>query len=392
MKLLHTSDWHVGRAIRGRSRAREHREVLAEIVGIAAEEAVDLVLVTGDAFDNPAPTPEAEAIVYRALLDLVGTGAQVVVLAGNHDNPRRWHAIRPLLDRSDVHVASDVLPPDQGGVLDLTMRSGEVARIALVPFLSQRGIVKAEQLMAHRGDVHAQRYAERARQILTTLTAGFGADTVNLVAAHLTVASGQPVLGGGERAAHTIFDYVIPPGVFPPSTQYAALGHLHQPHQIPGPCPIWYCGSPLHLDFGEVESDHKAVLVVEVEPGLPATVRQVDLTAGVPLRTVRGTVAELAERADELARAHLRIVVTEPRRPGLADEVRERFPTAVDVTIARPDDDESEEATPAWELDDFQRSPTDLFAEYLAEADAADPDLTGLFAELLEDVLATDAT
>ena len=384
MKLLHTSDWHVGRGIRGRSRADEHRAVLAEIVDIAAEEQVDVVLVTGDMFDTATPTPEAEAIVYRALLDLADTGAHVVVLAGNHDNPRRWAALEPVLNRSTVHVASDVRPPDDGGVLDLQTASGEVARIALVPFLSQRSVVKADQLMARRGDQHAARYAERARRILQALTAGFGDDTVNIVAAHLTVASGQPVLGGGERAAHTIFDYLVPPTAFPASAQYVALGHLHQPHRIPGACPIWYCGSPLHLDFGEVERDHKAVLVVDAAPGLPAQVRTVDLTRGRPLRTVRGTVADLEARMDDLGDAHLRVVLTEPDRAGLADEVRERFPTVVDVRIARDDDEDGGEDV--WELDDFHQSPVELFGQYLDELDVEDPDLPALFGDLLEQV------
>ncbi len=384
MKLLHTSDWHVGRGIRGRSRADEHRAVLAEIVEVAAEEQVDVVLVTGDAFDTATPTPEAEGIVYRALLDLADTGAHVVVLAGNHDNPRRWAALEPVLNRSTVHVASDVRPPDDGGVLDLQTASGEVARIALVPFLSQRSVVKADQLMARRGDQHAARYAERAKRILKALTAGFGPDTVNIVAAHLTVASGQPVLGGGERAAHTIFDYLVPPTAFPASAQYVALGHLHQPHQIPGACPIWYCGSPLHLDFGEVERDHKAVLVVEAEPNLPATIRTVDLTQGRSLRTVRGPLAELESRVAQLGDAHLRVVLTDADRAGLADEVRERFPTAVDVRIDHEDRPDGDEET--WELDDFHQSPTDLFAQYLTEAQVEDPDLTALFGELLEQV------
>lgn len=388
MKILHTSDWHVGRGIRGRSRADEHRAVLAEIVEITAEEQADVVLVAGDAFDLPTPSPESEAIVYDALLGLADTGAHVVVLSGNHDNPRRWHALQPLLARSTVHVASDVRAPDRGGVLDLQAASGEVARIALVPFLSQRSIVRADQLMDRRADQHAQRYADRARRILDALTAGFGPDTVNVVAAHLTVASGQPVLGGGERAAHTIFDYVVPPTLFPASAQYVALGHLHQPHRIAGPCPIWYSGSPLHLDFGEVERDHKAVLVVEVAPGLPAAVRTVDLTQGRPLRTVRGTVSEVESRMEDVGDAHVRVVLTEAPRVGLADELRERHPTVVDVRVAR--DDEAAAAAETWELEDFHRSPTDLFAEYLVEARVSDPDLTRLFEDLVETVVGGD--
>src|SRR4029450_13021080 len=89
VRLLPTSDWPVGRAIRGRSRAAEHRAVLAEIAAVADRDEVDLVVVAGDLFDTAAPTPEAERIVYRALLDLAAGGRPVVVVAGNHDSAGR---------------------------------------------------------------------------------------------------------------------------------------------------------------------------------------------------------------------------------------------------------------------------------------------------------------
>jgi DNA repair protein SbcD/Mre11 len=105
VKALHTSDWHVGRTMRGRSRADEHRAVLAEIVDQAASNDVDLVLVAGDLFDVAAPTPESEQIVYRALLDLAEV-APVVAVAGNHDNPRRFEALHPLLELGRVTAIS----------------------------------------------------------------------------------------------------------------------------------------------------------------------------------------------------------------------------------------------------------------------------------------------
>ena len=102
MKLLHTSDWHVGKAIRGASRADEHRDVLAEIAAVAEAESVDLVVVAGDLFDTSTPSPESEEIVYRALLALSRTGTTVAVIAGNHDNARRLRAVAPLLRLGDV--------------------------------------------------------------------------------------------------------------------------------------------------------------------------------------------------------------------------------------------------------------------------------------------------
>jgi exonuclease SbcD len=389
MRILHTADWHVGRTIRGHSRADEHRAVLGEIAGLAAKHEVDVVLVAGDQFDTAAPSAEAEQIVYAALLALARTGAQVVLVAGNHDNPRRWGAIGPLLARSDVHAAATVRRPDDGGVIELTTRGGQPARIALVPFLSQRSIISAQHLMDHDAGANTSAYAERVTGIISALTAGFAPDAVNVVLAHLTVTGGDPRFGGGERAAHTIFDYFVPPQAFPPSAHYVALGHLHLPHRIPASPPVWYAGSPLALDFGEAERDHKAVLLVDVTPDTPARVREVPLASGRPLRTARGTLDELvSRRADIDPDAYLRVVLDEPPRTGLARAVREEFPHAVDVSIGAREDDTRRRIAPR----DVHGSPRDLFARYLADQGMDDPALQSLFARLLEEEYAADAS
>jgi DNA repair protein SbcD/Mre11 len=393
MRILHTSDWHVGRTVRGRSRADEHRAVLTEIAGLAHDRDVDLILVAGDQFDTGAPSAESERIVYRALLDLADTGAHVVVLAGNHDNPRRWAAVRPLLELGNVHLAEAVARPDRGGVLDLTTRDGEVARVALVPFLSQRGIVTSDHLMADRRGAaeHAGTYAERLARIVAALTADFSTDTVNLVVGHLTVAgSGGPSLGGGERQAHTIFDYVVPPQAFPPSAHYVALGHLHLPHKVPGPAPIWYSGSPLHLDFGEADRGAKAVLVVDVTPTTPARVEQVPLSAGRRLRTLRGSLDQVLAARDEVGDDLLRVVLDEPPRPGLAEEVRATLPDAVDVAVAPREDEEGGDPAPELDIDALRASPAALFTEYLDELGTDDPRLTRMFQRLLEEAQEAD--
>lgn len=377
MRILHTADWHVGRTIRGRSRADEHEAVLAEIAGIAAREGVDLVVVAGDQFDTAAPTPEAERIVYQALVDLADTGAEVVVVAGNHDNPNRLAAVAPLLETRRVHTATHLARPEDGGVLDVTTAGGETARLALLPFLSQRAIVRADDLMGLDADQHAQRYAGRVEGILDHLTAGFATDTINLVVGHLTVFGGT--VGGGERAAHTVFDYAVPATAFPASAHYVALGHLHRAQELSAACPTWYAGAPLQLDFGETGYE-PAVLVVDAEPGTPAHPRPVRLSSGRRLRTLRGSLAELeAQAADASDDEYLRLLVRDESRAGLAEQVREWFPTAVDVVVDAP-------ARDAGDLRDtptrLGRSPRELFAEYLEERGATDERVLALFDEL----------
>jgi DNA repair protein SbcD/Mre11 len=384
MKILHTSDWHVGRTIRGRSRAGEHEAVLAEIVGIAEAEQVDLVLVAGDQFDTAAPSPEAERIVWQALLDLTATGAHVVTVAGNHDNPARLQAVQPLLALSRITTAAHLARPDQGGRVDITVGSGETARIALLPFLSQRSIVGADELMGLDADQHANRYDERARQILGKLCAGYATDTVNLAMTHLMVAGGT--LGGGERTAHTIFDYAVAALAFPPSAHYVALGHLHRAQKIPAGAPVHYSGSPLQLDFGET-ADTKSVTLIEATAGKPAEVTTVALSAGRRLRTLRGSLDDLESQRDSTGDDYLRIVVRGERRAGLADLVREWFPHAVDVAVEATADD----TLVRPQSRGLTRSPHELFTEYLTDRGATDERVLALFDELLDVTTSADS-
>ena len=117
-----------------------------------------------------------------------------------------------------------------------------------------------------------------------------GIAPVNVVAAHAFVHGADA--SGSERAAHLSTAYGVPSTVFPVAAHYVALGHLHRPQTIPGPCPIRYSGSPLALDFGEA-GQQKVALVVQASAGTPARVTEVPLTSGRQLRVVKGTLAEL---------------------------------------------------------------------------------------------------
>ena len=383
MRLLHTSDWHVGKAIRGHSRADEHRAVLDEMADLAAEHVVDLVLVAGDLFETAAPSAEAEKIVYRALLKLAGTGAEVAVIAGNHDNGRKLEAVAPVFEAAGrVHVVSQPLGPDKGGVLRLQTSSGEDVRLAMLPFVSQRGIVRAKDLMDLQAYENAQNYAERMRRVIEVLASGFESDTVNVLMAHAFVHGGQ--LGGGERAAHFIDDYALSAQAFPASVGdaaigYVALGHVHRPQPIAGPGQIHYCGSPLQLDFGE-EQQRKQVNLVDIEPGLPPKMTPLPLSSGRSLRTVTGTLSELDALRDALSEdPWLRVTVREPRSSGLADRVREMLgDRVVDVRV-----EDSSSPVPR-RTTRTGRTPIELFDEFLAERNISDERLRALFSELLD--------
>jgi exonuclease SbcD len=375
MKVLHTSDWHVGKLLRGRSRITEHRAVLGEITEIAQREKVDLVLVVGDLFETAAPPPEATAVVFDALLGLRETGARVVVVGGNHDQQSELDAVAPVFARLGISVLGLPAGPERA-ILDL-----DGARVVMLPWMSQRWAVKTEQLMGATAAGVAQYYAARVARVIEWLCDGFSSADINIVAAHCMVQGGK--LGGGERDAQLIDDYMIPAGAFPSAASYVALGHLHRAQLMPGPAPIWYSGSPIQVDFGESD-DRKQVLLVDAPATGSARVEPVELTRGWRLRTVTGTLDELSASvgADD---AFLRVVVREQPRPGLADEVRALLPQAVDVRIA-PESSAARAGTDHQPISAGLRlSPRDLFAAYLDfSGQARDPRILALFDELLD--------
>ncbi|NGM11645.1 exonuclease SbcCD subunit D [Verrucosispora sp. WMMA2044] len=380
MKILHTSDWHVGKVLKGQSRAEEHKQVLAGVIEIARRERPDLVVIAGDLYDTAAPTPEATRLVTRALTALRRTGADVVAIGGNHDNGPALDALRPWAEAAGITLRGGVREDPAEHVIDGTTADGERWRLAALPFLSQRYAVRAVEMYELTAAESTQTYADHLGRILARLTEGFDEpDRVHLVTAHLTVVGAAT--GGGERDAHTIMGYAVPASVFPGTAHYVALGHLHRAQRVQGPCPIRYSGAPLAVDFGEQENV-PAVTLVEVTATTAARIREEPVTAATALRTVRGTLAQLAEITPP--EGWLRVYVREQPRAGLREEVQQLLPRALEIRI-------DPELVPApgsgtRVAQRSGRSPRQLFADYLDSRGHADEGVRELFDELLEEV------
>jgi len=381
VKLLHTSDWHVGKQIRGNSRADEHRAVLSEIVEIAAVNAVDLVLVAGDLFETAAPSPEAEQIVYRALLELAETGAHLAIISGNHDNARRLEAVSPMLEAiGDVHALTKPVSASQGGVRRFEVGTGEEVVLGLLPFVSKRGIVRASDLWDNEAFESSQLYSDRVSRMISSLAESFTAETVNLLMAHTFVHGSTQ--GGGERQAHFIEEYAITAPMLPSTANYIALGHVHKPQKIKASSPTHYCGSPLQMDFGE-KGQVKQVNLVDISVGSPGKVEAVKLTSGTPLIRLKGTFDEVIEAAASVdGPAWLQVVVDEPQRAGLADDIRERIGDhVVDIRVLGA----MNAKAPVKRSQRIGRSPVELFDEFLAEENVEDERIAAGFARLLDE-------
>jgi DNA repair protein SbcD/Mre11 len=379
MRILHTSDWHVGKVLKGQSRVDDHIAALAQVVEVARAERPDLVIVAGDLYDSASPTPDATRIVTRALSALRATGADVVAIGGNHDNGAALDALRGWAEAAGITLRGAVRGATDHLVAG-TARTGEPWRLVALPFLSQRYAVRATELFDLTAAEATQTYADHVARLIAALCTGFDSRSVNLVTAHLTVLGATA--GGGERDAHTVLEYAVPASVFPSGAHYVALGHLHRAQHIPGGCPIRYSGAPLAVDFGE-EDNTASVSIVDVAPDTAAKVREVPITAGTPLRTVRGTLAELSTM--DTGDAWLRAYVAEPPRAGLREEVQALLPRALEVRV-------DPRLLPEHDADRPRahrtgRSPGDLFADYLQQKGHADEATLALFHRLHGEVV-----
>jgi exonuclease SbcD len=382
LRILHTSDWHVGKVLKGQSRLDEHIKVLFDVVRIAQDEKPDLVIVAGDLFDTAAPTPDATRVVTRALSALRQTGAEVIAIGGNHDNGASLDALRGWADAAGVTLRGTVREKAADHLITGTTAGGESWRVVALPFLSQRYAIRANEMFELTAAEANQTYADHVSRLIAALTEDFDGTSVNIITAHLTVVGGT--MGGGERDAHTIQAYAVPSTVFPSSASYVALGHLHRRQAVVGPCPVHYCGSPLAVDFGE-EENSPSVTIVDVTTTTAARTRPVNIPSAVSLRTIRGTLDELAAFTN--VDGWLRVYVRERPRAGLREAVQEMLPQALEVRI---DPDILAEAVPGTNRAPRQigRSAGELFGEYLTAAGHADPAVAELFDRLHAEVQA----
>ncbi|MDQ7095236.1 exonuclease subunit SbcD [Desulfosporosinus sp. PR] len=300
MRILHTSDWHLGRMLEGRSRIEEQIQFIDELCALVEDEAVDLVLIAGDVFDTVNPPAIAEELFYDALSRLSAGGKRAVVaIAGNHDNPERLCAASPLAVRNGITLyglPKDVLKPDflvqpnQRKVVTAAAGQGWVelhipscpdpAILALLPYPSEARLneVLSESLDE---EILRQEYSKRVQELFTLFSRSFRPDAVNLAMSHIFVRGG--IQSDSERPIQLGSAPTVEVEALPSSAQYVALGHLHRAQAVKGTSALTrYSGSPLAYSFSET-GYAKSVVLIEGFPRQPVKVREIFLSSGHPL-------------------------------------------------------------------------------------------------------------
>ena len=310
MKLLHTSDWHLGRTLYGRRRYEEFEAFLNWQVATIKQQGIDVLLIAGDIFDTTAPSNRAQQLYYRFLCEVAASDCRhVVIIAGNHDSPSFLNAPRELLLALNVHVIGNSAADLQDEVLLLRDGQGTPELIVCaVPYLRDRDIRQVEAgesvtdkerklLDGIRG--HYAAVAELAEQQRASL----GVDIPIVATGHLFTAGGQTVDGDGVRDLYVGSLAHITSGVFAPCFDYVALGHLHVPQKVNGSEIIRYSGSPLPMGFGEARQKKSLCQVTfdMTDTQRRTRVELLDIPVFQALERVSGDWAAISSRLLELA-------------------------------------------------------------------------------------------
>lgn len=410
MRLLHTSDWHLGQTLHNYERHYEHQQFLDWLLDTLEQQQADALLIAGDIFDNANPSAASQRQFYqflRAARERV-PHLNLIVIAGNHDSPGRLEAPAPLLETHGTRVIGHVPRMANGSidigamVLPLTGRSGAIEAWCLaVPFLRPADVPRLPQSEGQNSgaDPYLAGIALLYRQALEHALACRSATQPIFAMGHCHMVDGQMsedserriVIGGTE---------MLPAGMFGSDISYAALGHLHLAQSVGKQRHIRYCGSPLPLSFAEISYPHQ-VLQIDIEGTelgeitplpVPRAVELLRIPARpAPLEQVLLQLAELEPQAVPAERQPLlevRVLLDAPE-PGL----RARIEAALDGKAVRLAKIETTSAArnaqtdaATLTLDQLERmQPDEIFRQlYRQRFDQdAPPDQLSAFAELL---------
>ncbi len=311
MRVLHTSDWHLGRTLYGRKRYEEFEAFLTWLAEMIQQNGIDAVLVAGDVFDTSAPSNRAQELYYRFLCRVAASSCRhVVVVAGNHDSPSFLNAPKELLKALNVHVvgSSTESPEDEVLVLRNEQDVPELI-VCAVPYLRDRDIRVAEA---------GESVEDKERKIIDGIRTHYAAvaalaeqrrdelevDIPIVAMGHLFTAGGQTVDGDGVRELYVGSLAHVTGGIFPTCFNYLALGHLHVPQKVNGSETIRYSGSPLPMGFGEAKQQ-KSVCQVVFDQGedhiTTASVQLIDVPVFQKLERVEGDWDSISSRILELS-------------------------------------------------------------------------------------------
>jgi exonuclease SbcD len=307
MKILHTSDWHLGKSLYGRKRYDEFKSFLDWLLDVIELEKTDAVLISGDIFDTSTPSNKAQELYYNFISKASGLCKGIVITAGNHDSPTFLNAPKSLLKALKIHVTGSITENLEDEIVVLEDNKIPFAIICAVPYLRDRDIRTVEtgetaddkNLKLISGiKEHYEKICFLAKQKQEQLkTKGF--DNIPIICmGHLFAAGGTTIEGDGVRELYVGSLARTGTDIFPDFIDYTALGHLHIPQKVSGKDNVRYSGSPIPMGFGEALQDKK-IIIAEFKDKTPK-INEILIPCFQELVKIKGSIDEISEKIEEL--------------------------------------------------------------------------------------------
>jgi len=305
MKILHTSDWHLGRSLYGRKRYEEFGLFLNWLLDTIKKEAIDVLLIAGDIFDTSAPSNRSQRLYYQFLCRAAGSCcSHIVITAGNHDSPSFLNAPKELLGFLNVHVIGSIPkePTDEVIVLRGKNDTPELI-VCAVPYLRDRDIriVEAGETVKEKQNKSIQGVKKHYEEIckIAEEKEKESEQSVPIVAmGHLFAAGGKTADSDGVRELMVGSLFHVSADVFPDCIDYVALGHLHIPQRVGKTAHIRYSGSPIPIGFGENKNEKKTILIEF--SGKKPVIDEIAIPCFQPLEKIVGSKDEIVAKIEEL--------------------------------------------------------------------------------------------
>ena len=400
MRIIHTSDWHLGQHFFTKSRAAEHQAFLHWLIEQIKENQVDALIVAGDIFDTGSPPSYARELYNRFVVELQPTNCQLVVLGGNHDSVSTLNESRSLLSYLNTTVISCASSNLDQQVIILKDRQNQpAALLCAIPFLRPRDLVTSQagksggqkQLALQEAiAAHYQALYQRAVELRTKL----GLPLPIIATGHLTTV--------GVTTSDSVRDIYIgtldafPAQAFPPA-DYIALGHIHRAHKVAKTEHIRYSGSPIALSFDEL-SKEKSVYLVEFTQQTLASVTPLFIPQFQPMQLIKGDLAQIEQQLAKFA-DHQGLPVwldIEVATQDYLTDIQRRIQALaaelpVEVVLLRRSKEQRNNSIERQEKETLNElSVTDVFERRLAlEADLAEPRqerMRQMFNQVVEDI------
>lgn len=331
MRILHTSDWHLGRSFHGASLLAAQREFVDRLIDTIETEAVELLLVSGDVYDRALPGVDAVQLFDESLVRLRATGVQMVITSGNHDSALRLGFGSALLEHAGLHLRTSLADIDRPAVFG---RDGYSVAVYGLPYLEPRMVADALDVTAPGHPPVVETALQKVRGDLAARRDAAGTPVHGIVLAHVFAAGGAA--SDSERELSIGGLDIVPTSYFADFT-YAALGHLHGRQKLAEH--IRYSGSPIPYSFSEA-GHRKGAWLLEIGPDGLGEVRGIDWPAAKELRILKGRIDDLlTDPAHASAQdAWCQVTLTDTHRPaGAMERLRARFPDTL-VLNFEPED------------------------------------------------------